>query len=88
MAGHWGCSEPAVARKVNDAASKVQSHPYKKINFDCIQKNKTYIIRVYGMHCETEEFYVDPSTKWSTQKKNTSGLMHESVCAINREQWL
>ena len=30
MAGHWGCSKPAGARKVKDAALMVQSLRYKK----------------------------------------------------------
>ena len=88
MAGHWGYSEPVVARKVKDAASKVQSLRYKKINFDCIEKDETYIMSVDGMHCETEEFWLDPSTKWYSQKKNTSGLTYEIGCAINHDQCL
>ena len=76
MAGHWGYSESVFARKVKDAASKVQSLRYKN-QFDCFEENETYIMRVDGMHCEKEEFRLDQSTRWYSQKKNSSGLTYE-----------
>ena len=43
-----------------------------------------------GMHCETEEFQLNPNAKWYSEKKNTSGLTYEIGCAINHDKcsWL
>ena len=40
------------------------------------------------MHCETEEFRLDPCTKWYSQKKNTSGLTYKIGRAINHDKCL
>ena len=40
------------------------------------------------MHCETEKFWLNPSAKWYSQKKNTSGLTYEIGCAINYDKCL
>jgi len=88
VAGHWGYSKPVVARKVKDAALMVQSLRYKKINFDCIQKNKTYIMSVVVMHCETKEFHLRPRAKWYSQKKSTSSLTYDIGCPIHHDRCL
>ena len=41
-----------------------------------------------GMHCETEEFQLNPSAKWYSQKKNTFWLTYEIGCAINHDKCL
>ena len=35
-------------------------------------KNEINIMSIDGMYCETEEFVINPSAKWYSQKKNTS----------------
>ena len=59
-----------------------------KINFDCIQENEINIMSIDGIHCEKEEFQLDPSATWYSQKKTTSRLTYEVGCAINHDKCL
>ena len=45
---------------------------------------------IYGMHYETEEFWLDPSAKRYSQKNNAACLANEIGCAINHVEcfWL
>ena len=69
--GQWGYSEPVISKRIKAAAMNIQSLWFQKINFDSIQENEIYVI-IDGMDCETDEFQLDPSTKWYSHNKNTS----------------
>ena len=59
-AGQWGYSEPAIAKRVKEAATKIEYLWYKMINVDCIQENEIYIISIDDKNCETEDSSSNP----------------------------
>ena len=64
LAGVWGYCEPKVSKIVNDYAKRIQSLKEKKIVFGGWGEDEVHIISVDGVNFTTQEFRLDPSSKW------------------------
>ena len=79
LSGRWGNCEDHIHSKVNEYARKVQSLKRKKIKFGGFHPEEVHIISVDGADVLTQEFRLDPSSKWYDHKSKSSGLMYELV---------
>lgn len=64
LAGVWGNCEPKISKIVNDYAKRIQSLKEKKIVFGGWGEDEVHIISVDGVNFTTQEFRLDPSSKW------------------------
>lgn len=75
MAGRWKHCEDYIGPKVKDYAKRIQSLKDLKIRFDGFDEKEEFWFSVDGVHFPTQEFRLDPSTKWFDFKSNSSGLV-------------
>ena len=86
LAGRWGSCEDYIGPKVKEYAKKIQSLKEKKIRFGEFDPNEIFIITVDGVHFVTNEFRLDPSSKWYCHKRNCAGLTYEFAMSIRKQQ--
>ena len=74
-----------IRNTVKDVARKEASMEKDKIIFGgSFDENEVYIFGVDTVHFLTEEFRLDPSSKWYDFKSHSSGLKYEFAMAIGR----
>ena len=90
LSGRWGYCEDNIRPNVKKYARMIQSLVAKKIVFGGWDESEVHIITVDGVNFKTQEFRLDPSTKWFDHKTNSAGLTYEFALAIrqNRLVWL
>jgi hypothetical protein len=58
----------------------------KKIKFGSFDSKRIYFGTVDCVHCETNEFWTDPNSKWYSHKHNGAGVSYEVVVDICRDK--
>lgn len=58
----------------------------KRIVFGGFHSEEVHIISVDGVNFSTQEFRLDPSSKWFDHKTKSAGLTYELALAIRRQQ--
>lgn len=86
LAGRWGYCEDHIRGKVKAYGKKIQSLKNDKIVFGNFHPKEIYIISVDGVNFSTQEFRLDPSSKWFDHKSKSAGLTYELALAIHRQQ--
>ncbi len=75
MEGIWKLCDKVISKRVKKYVSRIQSLKDNKIRMPNFHPDEIYIISVDGVHFMTEEFLLDPSSKWYCFKKNSPGLV-------------
>ena len=73
-----------IRNTVKDVARKVASMEKDVIVFGGFDEDEVYIFGVDTVHFITQEFRLDPSSKWYDFKSHSSGLKYEFAMAIGR----
>jgi hypothetical protein len=84
LSGRWGHCEEIVRKKVKECAKKIQHLKEKKIVFGGFDEDEFFIITVDGVNFRTQEFRLDPSSKWFDHKTKSAGLTYELALSIRR----
>ena len=85
LSGTWGYGDLKLIRETcKDYARKMASLKEKKIVFGGFDEDETFVFGVDGVHFQTQEFRLTPSSKWFDFKSNSSGLKYEFAMAIRR----
>ncbi len=92
MLGRWGYGKEFCQDTVKDFASGLQSLKAKKIIFGPYDSNskRKYLGTIDCVHCETNEFRTDPSSKWYSHKHNGAGVLYKVVIDLcnTRVVWI
>jgi hypothetical protein len=92
LAGRWDYDESLCSSKCKKIAKRLQSFKDKVIVFDpnMFGDEEIHIITVDCVNFITQEFRLDPSTKWFDHKSHSAGLKYEFALAIwhNRCVWI
>ncbi len=92
MLGRWGYGKEFCLDTVKDFASRLQSLKSKKYIFGPYDSNLkgTYLGIIDCVHCETNEFRTNPSSKWYSHKHNGAGVLYEVVIDLcdTRVVWI
>ncbi len=75
MSGRWGYGEEVCSDTVKQIASRLQHLKSKKIQFGPFDSKRTYLGTVNCVHCETNEFRMDPNSKWYSHKHNGASVV-------------
>jgi hypothetical protein len=75
MEGLWKKCDKNISKVVKEYVSRIQSLKHYKIRMPDFHSDEIYLISVDGIHFITEEFLLDPSSKWYDFKKNSPGLV-------------
>lgn len=75
MEGFWKKCDKNISKIVKDYVSRIQSLKDRKIRVPDFHPDEIHIISVDGIHFVTEEFLLNPSSKWFDFKKNSPGLV-------------
>ena len=73
-----------IRNTVKDIAKKIASMEKDVIVFGGFENDEVYIFGVDTVHFITQEFRLDPSSKWYDFKSHSSGLKYEFAMAISR----
>lgn len=86
MAGIWKVGENFIRRTVKTVVTSIQHLKPILIVFDptIFGEQEVHIIAVDTVNFITEEFRLNPSTKWFDYKSNSSGLKYQFAMAIRR----
>jgi hypothetical protein len=70
-------------------ALRLQCLKAKKIKFGPFDPNRIYLGTVDCVHCETNEFRMDPNSKWYSHKHNGAGVLYEVIVDLfnNKILW-
>ena len=82
MSGRWGFGEEFCRDTVKHIALRLQHLKGKKIQFAPFDSKRIYLGTVDCVHCETNEFRMDPNSKWYSHKHNDAGVSYEVVVDI------
>jgi hypothetical protein len=85
LSGRWGYCEKYIRGKVKETGKKIQSLKKAKIVFGGFEKDEVFIITVDGVNFRTQEFRLDPSSKWFDHKTKSTGLTYELALSIRRQ---
>ena len=85
LAGRWGYCEDNIRCKVKEYVRRIQFLKHKKIVFGGFDENEVFIVSVDGVNFRTQEFRLDPSSKWYDHKTKSAGLTYELALAIRRQ---
>ena len=90
MEGYWGLSPKTVRDHLKRYTKMIQSLKPNKITFDGWGNDEIHIISVDGCNFRTQEFRLDPNSKWYDHKSHSSGVKYEFALAIrsNRLVWI
>ncbi|KAL7530043.1 hypothetical protein ACHAXR_005821 [Thalassiosira sp. AJA248-18] len=85
LSGVWefGCLK-YIRETVKDYARKMASMEQDKVILGGFDEREVYIFSLDDVHFLTEEFRLDPSSKWYDFKSNSTGLKYEFAMAIRR----
>lgn len=84
MAGRWKYGEDYIRDVVKDYTAKLASLKPKVVVFGGFGKDEIHICTVDGLNTSTEEFRLNPSTKYYNHKSNGPGLKYEFSLALRR----
>ena len=84
LAGRWGYCEDYIRASCKETTKKIQSLFPNKIQFKGFDENEELLYSVDGKHFQTQEFRLDPSSKWFDHKCNHSGLAYEFALSLRR----
>lgn len=84
LAGRWKYGEDYIRRAVRENAASIQSLKPRVIRFAGFAEGEIHWVTVDGSNFDTEEFRLDPSTKWYNHKSHSSGVKYEFALAIQR----
>lgn len=84
LAGRWNYDESVCRSKIRKVTVQIQSFRATVIVLDphSFRPEETHIITVDGVNFITQEFRLDPGTKWFDHKSHSSGLKYEFAVAI------
>lgn len=74
LSGRWGCCEEYIGPTVRQYAKMIQSQKPKKIRFQ-FSHNQHHKASIDCSTFTTNEFRLDPSSRWFDVKSNSSGLV-------------
>ena len=77
LSGRWGFGEKQIREKVKDNSFKIASLKSLKTRFGGFHDDERYVFGVDGVHFLTEEFRLDPSSKWYDFKSHSCGLKYK-----------
>ena len=84
LAGRWKYGEDYIRSVVQDNTRKIQSLKPKVILFAGFDDQEIHVVSVDCSSYDTEEFRLEPSTKWYNHKSNSAGLKYEYAVALRR----
>jgi len=78
LAGRWNYDESVCRDKCRETTRRIQSFRERIIVFDpsMFRPEETHIISVDCVNFITQEFRLDPHTKWFDHKSHSSGLKY------------
>ena len=84
MAGRWKYGEDYIRDAVKDNTKKLASLKSKVVKFDGFDEKEIHLCSVDGLNTITQEFRLNPSTKYFNHKDNGPGLKYEFGVALRR----
>lgn len=84
LSGRWDFCEDHIRCKIKYYGAKIQSLKEKKIVFGNFHEDEVHWITVDCVNFPTEEFRLDPSSKYYNPKNNGCGLKYEFAVALRR----
>jgi hypothetical protein len=84
LAGRWNYDESVCREKCKKTTRRIESFREKLIVFDAsmFRPEEIHIITVDGVNFITQEFRLDPSTKWFDHKSHSCGLKYEIAISV------
>ena len=84
LAGRWNYDESVCRSKCRETTRRIESFREKLIVFDAsmFRPEEIHIITVDGVNFITQEFRLDPGTKWFDHKSHSCGLKYEVAISI------
>jgi hypothetical protein len=86
MSGPWGIGEKCFREKVKEYTKMIQSLKPDLIKFEGWGSDEIHLISVDGCNFRTQEFRLDPHSKWYDHKSHSSGVSYEFALAIRRNK--
>jgi hypothetical protein len=82
--------EDNIRDKIKTYSCLIQSLKPDKIKFEDWRSDEVHIISVDGTNFRTEEFHLEPSSKWYDHKTHSCGLKYEFSLALwrNSLMWI
>jgi hypothetical protein len=84
LAGRWKYGEEHIRGVVHQNTAKIQSLKPKVILFAGFKDKEIHVVSVDCCSFDTQEFRLDPSTKWYNHKSHSSGLKYQFALALRR----
>ena len=83
-----GFGEEFCRDTVKQITSRLQCLKARKIKFGPFDSKRIYFGTVDCVHCDMNEFWTDPNSKWYSHKHNGAGVSFEVVIDICRDNIL
>ena len=84
MAGRWKYGEDYIRGTVKENTKKLASLKSKVVKFGGFDEEEIHLCSVDCVNFITQEFRLDPSTKYFNHKDNGPGLKYEFAVALRR----
>ncbi len=87
LAGQWNLDESVCRDKCRETTRRLESFREELIVFDLskFRPEQIHIISVDGVNFITQEFRLDPGTKWFDHKNQSAGLKYEFAPALYKD---
>lgn len=86
MNSRWHLHPETLRRIVYNVCNKLAQRKSEKIVFGDFDERQIYLASYDCVHCETEEFGTDPSSKWYSHKHNGPGLTYDVAVDTVRDR--
>lgn len=86
MNSRWHLHQETLRRIVYNVCNKLAQRKSEKIVFGDFDERQIYLASYDCVHCETEEFGTDPSSKWYSHKHNGPGLTYNVAVDTVRDR--